>query len=310
MSNPFKAIADMYQAQVDEADKSNTAELYKSAFYYIKDKAENNDVYIINEEYLDGYFIFGSGTNSVVHFHVKGCKNWKWGVWWSYDPEKKYKQLTGELFCMHERYLDKFKPTRGTYTFNLGINVQDGKVVDDGYNWAFDNFIKCCHFIQKQPYIAAMKDFHGYDYNYKYQSPVKAFFEYYKNTIQKWTSDTIKNICTKSMYRYLKHYAAEEFEDYEWEIIDSGENCSPRYELQVKLPEDDTQETGLFGLFEDGTDGEKKWDAKTKRLEKLAELFHACWWGHEVSDCVVFWKQSEYEENLRKWVEEDKEDME
>ena len=77
--HPLEALKDFYEESVKEADanrspeihKANTEALFKELPYSIEDI-----------EYLDGYFIFGFGTNSVVHFHIKECPGWKFGIWW------------------------------------------------------------------------------------------------------------------------------------------------------------------------------------------------------------------------------------
>lgn len=102
--HPLEVLKDIYEDSVKKADanglseiyKANTEALFKELPYSIEDI-----------EYLDGYFVFGFGTNSVVHFHIKECPGWKFGIWWG----MKGTDATGEFFTQYEECIDKFKPS-------------------------------------------------------------------------------------------------------------------------------------------------------------------------------------------------------
>jgi len=293
MSNPFIELDKMYREEIKKADEQNTADLYKESFCYLqKILKEEYHKELTNIEFLDGYFIFGTGTNSIVHFYVKGCKHWKFGIWWNYNPENKYQPLTGDCFCMHERYLGKFKPSRGTYSTKITFSA-------DGIDYySLSEFAMICDFIHKNPYLAAMKDFHYYDYNLVKQRPIKAFFKYYIDGFRKWLNDTVEDRLDIHMGKQLEYWGkkiCEENEGYSYEIIDLKDYSSPRYELSIKIPDDDEQETGCFRLFDNDKD-QKKWNKHCDRLEKLSQILGGYWYSSSgADDYVVFWKECEKE---------------
>lgn len=65
---------------------------------------------VINPSVGDGYYLFNFGKESVVHFHIKGCKRWLWGMWITHDDKENKTNI--DLFGEHEDYIDKFKPTQ------------------------------------------------------------------------------------------------------------------------------------------------------------------------------------------------------
>ncbi len=75
----------------------------------ILDKIRNKFT-ITDEQYLEGYFVFDFGKNSVCHFKLKETPGWLYGIWLGTKQNGyKYKyKLIGE----HEEFIDKFKPSR------------------------------------------------------------------------------------------------------------------------------------------------------------------------------------------------------
>jgi len=300
--NPFKEINKMYDAQVEEYDKKNTAELYKSAFELFAetltiDEDWRKPAHVCDVEYLDGYFLFGTGTNSVVHFHVKECKGWKFGIWWEYDEEKEPETLKGKVFCEYEKYVDKFKPSATTYSYDIRFEVKDGKLTEPAEFCCWDGGImsikRVCMFIHKCPYVAIEKSWSACNYNVEVQTPVLSFFKYYCRIFREWKDNRIKKICDASLLRLVKEIAKRDFSDYEWEIEDR-ENWIPRYQLAVKLPDDSDKETGHYGLCADDED-EEIWENKINKLKKISKFFHTYWNHYNVSDGLVFWKQKDFD---------------
>lgn len=60
-------------------------------------------------KFLDGYFLFSYGENSVFHFILKELPDIKFGVW-SFDNKV-------EMFAEYIPYIDKLKPSASTYNF-------------------------------------------------------------------------------------------------------------------------------------------------------------------------------------------------
>lgn len=69
---------------------------------------KGNQMEVINPSVGNGYYLFDFGKESVVHFHIKGCKRWLWGIWITHNENKTNINLFGE----HKDYIDKFKPTQ------------------------------------------------------------------------------------------------------------------------------------------------------------------------------------------------------
>lgn len=88
----------------------NKKEIADIIFNYIKD----NKFTPYDIEYLDGYFIFNMGENSVVHFKIKGLYGWKFGIWLN-DEDLQF-------FAQHKDNIDKFKPLRSYFCEEYLIN--------------------------------------------------------------------------------------------------------------------------------------------------------------------------------------------
>lgn len=76
--HPLEALKDFYEDSVKKADASGSSEVYKANTEALFKELHYS---IEDIEYLDGYFLFGFGTNSVIHFHIKECPGWKFGIW-------------------------------------------------------------------------------------------------------------------------------------------------------------------------------------------------------------------------------------
>ena len=111
-NNPLKALSDIYIDGVKEADAKGYAEVFKAcgdAFFKDVNEYPYDDGPEYHFEdiiYLDGYFIFGSGTNSIVHFHVNECPGWLFGIWWNEPDENE--RVEGQFFTQYEEARDKF----------------------------------------------------------------------------------------------------------------------------------------------------------------------------------------------------------
>lgn len=116
--NPMEEIREIYKAGVEKADEAGLADIFKSNTEVLFEKLPFT---VTDIAYLDGYFIFGYGTNSVVHFHVAECQGWKFGIWWDANSEG-----TGEFFTQFEDNIDKFKPSASYFHIKFSIkNVEE-----------------------------------------------------------------------------------------------------------------------------------------------------------------------------------------
>lgn len=85
-----------------------------------------------NVEYMDGYFIFDIGEDSVIHFRVKGVwSGWKFGMWINSEDKEK----TVELFVQHDDNIDKFKPTRSSIVEEFSLEDFKDDIVGFRIGW-------------------------------------------------------------------------------------------------------------------------------------------------------------------------------
>lgn len=185
MSNPLEPIINGYEKMVKDQDEKGTAAKFKEAAKIIFKLLRKDDAYNrykfrakftpIDINYLDGYFIFGTGTNSVVHFHLKETPGWKYGIWFS-DVENAEgpERVKAIWFAQFEAEIDKFKPSASM--------VCEPFFVDLEHKTAFCNSIKpSILFIVEHPALAWYRDIHFVDYNEEYvpESAAKRRYELY-----------------------------------------------------------------------------------------------------------------------------------
>ena len=95
-------------------------------FKYLKSKGFT----VTDIEFGDSYFVFELGDDGVTHFHIKGLRGWKFGMWINTDVKSLRKEdgtyyPVISFFCQHEDNLDKFKPSRSF--FHTDISPQQFK---------------------------------------------------------------------------------------------------------------------------------------------------------------------------------------
>lgn len=298
MSDPIKGLVDLYDESVKKSDEAGLAEVYKQAtglvFNALKKELKDYrkfDITIEDVEYLDGYFIFGMGTNSVVHFHIKETPGWKYGIWWSpvskqdsEDPEHPTTYETDRLHCsiftQYEEEIDKFKPSASMVTDKFNVYL-DSSSID--FAWDFAQDIK---FIHDEPYLAFYREMHYSDFNKEYVSRAKAksYFErYFKQKKLTEETEALNNHeLLKTIYTILK----EDIDEGTCFIYDRGDNWSPRYAIAMK----NTYEVedgcyGIFDILEDtyAAEARKLWDETIKECEKRAKKIDSYW--YESSCC-------------------------
>ena len=89
-----------------------------------------NGLNISEIKFIDGYFIYSFGKNTVCHFKVKELPNIKFGVW--------YLKNRLEIFACVECMIDKFKPSYADFTFDsfddLKLKIAEGIDYSDMYS--------------------------------------------------------------------------------------------------------------------------------------------------------------------------------
>lgn len=294
MSNIFKGIADFYEESIKKSNDAGLAEVYKQATDIVFNALiaelknyRNFDITIEDIEYLDGYFIFGRGTNSVVHFHIKETPSWKYGIWWSpiarkdsteENPTYEVDRLHCNIFTQYEEEIDKFKPSASMIATEFDVYLDGGISTDFAWNFAQD--IK---FIHDEPHLAFYREIHYSDFNKEYVSRAKAksYFErYFKQKKLKEETTTLNNReLLKTIYTILK----EEFDSDNCFIHDRGNYWSPRYEIIMKNPWEDVEDGcyGIFDLMEEAyaTETRKLWDKTIQDCEKRIKKIGSYWYS-------------------------------
>lgn len=271
-------MKDLYDKEIKRKDKLGYAETFKQCTETLFEEIRNYfdvdsiDIHIEDVEYLDGYFIFGSGTNSVIHFHVKECPGWKFGIWWNLPEKKKKKKddrsITGTFFAQYEDTIDKFKPSAS----NISEKVT---VCFDGYcpNYRVSEAI---NFIKNEPYLAFCRDYFDWDYNVEYHSREEAEEEYHSYYTRKANEVHYETLLNNKILDFVKEKILPEFNGAK---IDDVENRYPRYEIQVplELNLDYAELPGWYNLDMDG-ELEKEFNDLISECEKIAEE-NDIWWS-------------------------------
>lgn len=289
MSNPLEDIVKLYNESVEEADQAGYADKFKTATEKFFDglgcyfKEHNfGEVHVTDIEYLDGYFIFGYGTNSVVHFHIDECPSWKFGIWWNAPEDTKKKYVTGDFFAQFEETIDKFKPSASVIstTFNVVPESQANEYT------AYEAY-SIISFIHNEPYLAFCRDYMYWDYNTEYHSreEAKAAYDDYRQR-----EDKEVRVCAdldKQMLDWVENNMLPEWNNAK--IIDRGDSWSPRYQIVAPFV-DNTEfadEPGYYGL--------DKGDPIAEEFKKLQEKLHQIaldedvYWSYPIhADCMLY----------------------
>lgn len=311
MSNPIKGIVDIYEEAVKKSDEAGLAEVYKQAtdlvFNALKEELKNYrklDITIKDVEYLDGYFIFGKGTNSVVHFHIKETPGWKYGIWWTpieandsteENPTYETNRLCCHIFTQYEEEIDKFKPSASMVTDKFDVYLDNAST---NFAWEFADDIE---FIHKEPYLAFYREMHYTDFNREYVSRTKAKSYFERHFKQKKLEEETITLNNKDLLKTIYTILKDDIDAGTCFIHDRGDNWSPRYEIVMVNPfdiEDGRYE--LFDTLEDAyaTEARKLWAETVKACEKRAKKAHSYWYSssccHDSVDLVSAEKFNEW----------------
>jgi len=318
--NPLTGIANFYEQCVKEQDAKGFSELYKKAtkllFKRIK-KELNLDLHFEDVQYLDGYFIFGHGTNSVVHFHIKEAPGWKGGIWWSpiateetkdkKNPTYETDKLDCDLFFQYEEEIDKFKPSASTFGGSFDFYFEDG-CFDSGFMNAYEDL----QFIIKEPYLAFYREMHYANFNHEYvsrESAKRYWNRHWKARAEEKARDKLN---VKAMYETVKYIIRPMVEDGDAFIYDRGSCISPRYEIvikNIKLADGKplVDKEGCYGLFGLGDYPDKKNDEKLwKKTEKECAKRDKCdfYFDNQFSDSCIIRNTAGYNKWLKEAIQE------
>lgn len=312
---PLDGLLQFMREQLEKEDAKGLAEVYKTAGDYIlrsvAAEMETDQLTFTPEDidYLDGYFIFAMGSNSVLHFHVKECPGWKFGIWFnevetddSTEENKQYRKdvLGVEFFAQYEETIDKFKPSASTITERTShLDLENHKS-----NWWFIyQMTHTFQMIMKYPTIMWYRDMYFADLNHQYVTIEEANEKFTEWRLKENNKILIQRENDQVLLDALKYIAGPILEEGKAFIFDHGENCWPRYELVI-LNEDDPEQDGSYGLFGDDYDDaeadEKYWDEKVAECEKRArdaDVYYHC----NVSHCFMYRSKDKFE-HMKQWA--------
>lgn len=314
-NNPFKFMLDFYNESVKDADSIGMADVFKKTtedlFALLKTDYKTwggGELTITDVEYLDGYYIFGFGTNSVVHFHIKETPGWKYGIWWEpietkesteENPSYETDILRCQIFTQYEEEIDKFKPSASRISSEFIVSL--GHPIRANV----DEIVRNIKFIHDEPYLAFYREMHWTNYNFKHVSRKEAKRYFFKNKNETVRMEKIKIINDKQMLKTAYTILNPLIDVGDCYIIDRGECWSPRYEIVMRNVLDDELDTGWYGLYD--VLGELNFNAKfakklidkkikicNKRADKVGTI-----WPYTYHESVRLLSTSLYEDIMK-----------
>ena len=285
--NPLKELVKMYTDQVKKADRIGYAKIFKKCtevfFRCVNEDLEPSTelrFHFTDISFRDGYYIFGFGTNSVVHFHVAECPGWLFGIWWSTpDEDDVNKYITGEIFAQYEETLDKFKPSRSPFRETIRVSKGEKGEYTECFTLLAEQIFE---FIHKEPYLAFCRDFCFWDYNREFHSREEAAAKYIEYCEQREKTKKYTEICDTRVLEFVREKILPCFN--EATIKDLGENMSPRYEVRAPLKKNKhlVDERGFYSFFADDDEKGKiimdEFDAVIEECRQMADANGVCWY--------------------------------
>lgn len=227
--NPFEKMHELYKEQLNEENKKHNPEFNKSRLDAIMDMIREKKFTLTDIKYLNGYFIFATGDNSICHFKIEECPGWLFGIWLIHD-EDKYNETNAtkfSFFAQYEKFIDKFKPAASMISEDGSVyDTDDGKTHVNNDWKIIDNI----EYIQEHPYLAIWRDIAFVDYNTTYISEKVAKRKVLKDLkddikYEKW-QNKLDEKCKKQGKKVIKSFSNKITSVV---IIDRGDGWSPRY---------------------------------------------------------------------------------
>lgn len=318
--NPLEAISNMYKEIVAEQDAKGFAEVYAKAtpaLFKAMKKDAGLDLHFEDVEYLDGYFIFGYGTNSVVHFHVKEAPGWLFGIWWSPIPTKETEneeedkqeyrkdKIHCQVFFQFEKEIDKFKPTASTFSREFDFNLEKG----EAETLALFDLQKDIAFLVKEPYLAFYREMHWIDFNHEYVSREKAKRYWDRHWKEKEKRRQLDLLNAREMYGFYQSLIKDFVETGDAFIYDRGESIDPRYEVVIRNIKLDNgeylgEENGFYYLFDVCDDGTKEDEKLYKRkVRECAKRYRSrFYYDNPFSDGCQILDDERFDEYLKESI--------
>lgn len=319
-TGPLDPIIELYDKCVKNRNKKGYADKFKLAtenFFKAIElgfKRETKKKLTIQDvSYGDGYFIFGMGTNSVVHFRIKQIPGWLFAIWWDIPDKDKLKKskkedpkdwqlgkdyITGTWFTQYEANIDKFKPSRSEICeeFKIGLNPKDIDELSGDLN-IVGNLV----FMNKHPELAFCRDWCSWNLNQDYHTDEEAKVEFQKWKKETKLHDNFEKYATKKMIEYYQKEIVSNFKGAY--IHDNKDIISPRYEIYVPIEDNMDIFEGIdvkpgvyhFSSFFDEA-GMKEIESFKQKLEDEAKKKGTYWFGWDFSDFIYLNTRAKFEE--------------
>jgi hypothetical protein len=199
------------------------------------------------------------GKNGVCHFEIKGCRNWKFGIWITDNESERVC-----FFAQHTINIDKFKPSRSYYCQVINKEAFDRIIKsNEKLPWDIYYVIRMIQEIKSHPILAFYKDLTEETYLPSsfniFKDVIGAIYENFAENIR----DKVKNFFTVVYNKSKIFFMTKNKIIYEIEFNDrnkDGFRSYPRYSRDI--------------VFNDGTTDE------------------------EQDNFIKFWKLEKYEKNI------------
>lgn len=166
-------IMDIRHTMSEKIDKTVDVGLFRKASEKIFEFLKEEGFTITDVVYEDGYFIFGSGTDSVVQYHVSETPGFLYGMWFSTRAWFHESAVYVQWFCQWEEDIDKFKPSRSAISAEEAFDIEKPGATILKYD-ILDNM----RYIKQHPELAWYRDANLIDYNTEYVSEETAKYEF------------------------------------------------------------------------------------------------------------------------------------
>lgn len=99
----------------------------REIFELLISSAKKQGYDIIDVKWVNSYFVFETGEDSIVHFKIKQCRGWLFGMWFIDGTDDEPNKRRFELFGQPENCIDKFKPSYSyfSYTSHADLDTED-----------------------------------------------------------------------------------------------------------------------------------------------------------------------------------------
>ena len=226
----------------------------------------------VDIEYRAGYFIWYSGDDSVMHFHIKEIKDWKFGVWLSYNNDNaeipEFCKLEIQFFAQYEPEIDKFKPSDSVFVANyngaITNQIYKRKSISDFDYFEFINIIKHIKTNPKLAYVQEM-NFSQYlsepfilEYIAHRKAHYKNIVSNYKYTLKRDKLPYLINKISAKLAQKDDIINLIEIKDLNSKYITSY----PRYEVHIYFNRVTDNEQGQYGLMTEWVDNTKLFTMK------------------------------------------------